>query len=135
MEVRVTIQKLLLLHLNNKFYPIQGQYLREIFSSDEKETVDFFRCWHKSPEERPSMDEVVEIMTTLSQFFNGHLEPVEYSRSTYVSRKYVEKPNTRIVASCKSDEDIVNKELQIICMYRDSSHVFLIPYRPSVARS
>lgn len=45
------------------------------------------RCWHKSPEERPSMDEVVEIMTILSQFFNEHLEPVEYSRSSY---KYIE---------------------------------------------
>ncbi|XP_076657462.1 mitogen-activated protein kinase kinase kinase 7 [Halictus rubicundus] len=39
------------------------------------------RCWHKSPEERPSMDVVVEIMTKLSQFFNGPLEPVEYSAS------------------------------------------------------
>ncbi|KZC11250.1 PREDICTED: mitogen-activated protein kinase kinase kinase 7-like [Dufourea novaeangliae] len=39
------------------------------------------RCWHKSPEERPSMDHVVEIMTTLSQFFSGHLEPVDYSTS------------------------------------------------------
>ncbi|XP_054010548.1 mitogen-activated protein kinase kinase kinase 7-like [Hylaeus anthracinus] len=39
------------------------------------------RCWHKSPEERPSMDEVVETMTILSQFFGDHLEPVEYSLS------------------------------------------------------
>ncbi|XP_034192855.1 mitogen-activated protein kinase kinase kinase 7 [Osmia lignaria lignaria] len=39
------------------------------------------RCWHKSPEERPSMDKVVEIMTILSQFFSGHLEPVEYAPS------------------------------------------------------
>ncbi|XP_003705183.1 mitogen-activated protein kinase kinase kinase 7 isoform X1 [Megachile rotundata] len=37
------------------------------------------RCWHKFPAERPSMDEVVEIMTILSQFFSSHLEPVEYS--------------------------------------------------------
>lgn len=49
---------------------------------------DCFRCWHKSPEERPSMDEVVEIMTTLSQFFSEHLEPVEYSQSSYKSIKY-----------------------------------------------
>ena len=39
------------------------------------------RCWHKSPEERPSMDKVVEIMTILSQFFSGRLEPVEYAPS------------------------------------------------------
>ena len=55
------------------------------------------RCWHKSPEERPSMDEVVEIMTTLSQFFNGHLEPVEYSRSLAsqeVNENHVSKDDT-----------------------------------------
>ncbi|XP_076665711.1 mitogen-activated protein kinase kinase kinase 7 [Andrena cerasifolii] len=55
------------------------------------------RCWHKSPEERPSMDEVVEIMTTLSQFFNGHLEPVEYSRSLSsqeVNENHVSKDDT-----------------------------------------
>ncbi|EZA49357.1 mitogen-activated protein kinase kinase kinase 7 [Ooceraea biroi] len=40
------------------------------------------RCWQKAPEERPSMDEVVRIMTELSEFFSPHLEPVEYSLST-----------------------------------------------------
>lgn len=41
------------------------------------------RCWQKAPEERPSMDEVVRIMTELSEFFSRHLEPVEYSLSMY----------------------------------------------------
>ncbi|XP_012540305.1 mitogen-activated protein kinase kinase kinase 7 [Monomorium pharaonis] len=40
------------------------------------------RCWQKAPEERPSMDEVVKIMTELSEFFSRHLEPVEYSLSS-----------------------------------------------------
>ncbi|XP_025160622.1 mitogen-activated protein kinase kinase kinase 7 isoform X2 [Harpegnathos saltator] len=40
------------------------------------------RCWQKAPEERPSMDEVVRIMTELSEFFSNHLEPVEYSLSS-----------------------------------------------------
>ncbi|XP_011695661.1 PREDICTED: mitogen-activated protein kinase kinase kinase 7 [Wasmannia auropunctata] len=40
------------------------------------------RCWQKAPEERPSMDEVVRIMTELSEFFSRHLEPVEYSLSS-----------------------------------------------------
>ncbi|KAL6267587.1 hypothetical protein P5V15_000661 [Pogonomyrmex californicus] len=40
------------------------------------------RCWRKAPEERPSMDEVVRIMTELSEFFKRHLEPVEYSLSS-----------------------------------------------------
>nr|XP_031831452.1 mitogen-activated protein kinase kinase kinase 7-like isoform X1 [Nomia melanderi] len=55
------------------------------------------RCWHKSPKERPSMDVVVEIMTTLSQFFSGHLEPVEYSASIEleeVNDNHVLKDNT-----------------------------------------
>jgi len=43
----------------------------------------FNRCWQKAPEERPSMDEVVRIMTELSEFFSSHLEPVEYSLSTH----------------------------------------------------
>ncbi|XP_011882745.1 PREDICTED: mitogen-activated protein kinase kinase kinase 7-like isoform X2 [Vollenhovia emeryi] len=40
------------------------------------------RCWQKAPEERPSMDEIVRIMTELSEFFSSHLEPVEYSLSS-----------------------------------------------------
>ncbi|KAH0951432.1 hypothetical protein HN011_009385 [Eciton burchellii] len=40
------------------------------------------RCWQKTPEDRPSMDEVVRIMTELSEFFSPHLEPVEYSLSS-----------------------------------------------------
>ncbi|XP_012274170.1 mitogen-activated protein kinase kinase kinase 7 isoform X2 [Orussus abietinus] len=42
------------------------------------------RCWKKVPEERPSMDEVVRIMTVLSEMFPGELEPVEYSLSSEV---------------------------------------------------
>ncbi|XP_046813922.1 mitogen-activated protein kinase kinase kinase 7-like [Vespa crabro] len=37
------------------------------------------RCWQKCPEDRPSMDEVVRIMTILFEFFNNNLDPVEYS--------------------------------------------------------
>lgn len=44
----------------------------------------FSRCWQKIPEERPSMDEVVKIMTKLSEFFSPHLEPIEYSLSMYI---------------------------------------------------
>lgn len=44
-------------------------------------TIFLDRCWQKAPEERPSMDEVVRIMTELSEFFSRHLEPVEYSLS------------------------------------------------------
>lgn len=44
----------------------------------------FLRCWKKEPEERPSMSEVVEIMSRISEFFSNQLEPVEYS-SSYIS--------------------------------------------------
>ncbi|KAI5753772.1 hypothetical protein M8J77_003222 [Diaphorina citri] len=37
------------------------------------------RCWSKDPLARPSMDEVVRIMTTLFQFFSGHEEPLQYT--------------------------------------------------------
>ncbi|KAJ8675413.1 hypothetical protein QAD02_011199 [Eretmocerus hayati] len=37
------------------------------------------RCWDKDPEKRPSMDEVVKIMSQLLEFFSGHSEPIEYS--------------------------------------------------------
>lgn len=65
------------------------------------------RCWHKSPEERPSMDEVVEIMTILSQFFNEHLEPVEYSRnieSEKINENHISKDDTLDVTDSMNSE-------------------------------
>jgi hypothetical protein len=35
-------------------------------------------CWDKNPASRPSMDEVVHIMSQLLPFFSGHEEPVQY---------------------------------------------------------
>ncbi|XP_053598761.1 mitogen-activated protein kinase kinase kinase 7 [Microplitis demolitor] len=46
------------------------------------------RCWSKRPEERPSMDEIVRVMTCLSTFVSGHLEPVEYSMSDDYEENY-----------------------------------------------
>lgn len=37
------------------------------------------RCWSANPFERPSMAEVVRIMTHLSQFFSGAEEPLHYA--------------------------------------------------------
>ncbi|XP_011297479.1 mitogen-activated protein kinase kinase kinase 7 [Fopius arisanus] len=39
------------------------------------------RCWQKNPEGRPGMEDIVTVMTHLSEFFSGELEPVEYIRS------------------------------------------------------
>ncbi|KAG8039543.1 hypothetical protein G9C98_008186 [Cotesia typhae] len=46
------------------------------------------RCWSKRPEERPSMDEIVRVMTCLASFVSGHLEPVEYSMSEDYEENY-----------------------------------------------
>uniref|UniRef100_T1J3V1 Mitogen-activated protein kinase kinase kinase 7 n=1 Tax=Strigamia maritima TaxID=126957 RepID=T1J3V1_STRMM len=53
------------------------------------------RCWDKSPSRRPSMCEVVEIMTELFKFFKGADEPITFSPSddencsTYQSEEIV----------------------------------------------
>ncbi|XP_046405324.1 mitogen-activated protein kinase kinase kinase 7-like isoform X2 [Ischnura elegans] len=40
------------------------------------------RCWHKVPANRPSMEDVVHIMSQLFPFFSGHDEPVQYIESS-----------------------------------------------------
>ncbi|KAL0821858.1 hypothetical protein ABMA28_005262 [Loxostege sticticalis] len=37
------------------------------------------QCWHKSPSERPSMAEVVELMSALCEFFPGADTPIDYN--------------------------------------------------------
>ncbi|XP_075869132.1 mitogen-activated protein kinase kinase kinase 7 isoform X2 [Nelusetta ayraudi] len=36
------------------------------------------RCWSKDPSQRPSMEEIVKIMTHLMKYFPGHDEPLQY---------------------------------------------------------
>ncbi|XP_036003023.1 mitogen-activated protein kinase kinase kinase 7 isoform X1 [Fundulus heteroclitus] len=36
------------------------------------------RCWSKNPSERPSMEEIVKIMTHLMKYFPGSEEPLQY---------------------------------------------------------
>lgn len=40
--------------------------------------IHFTRCWDKDPSVRPSMDEVVTVMTKLFMFFRGFDEPVQF---------------------------------------------------------
>lgn len=42
-------------------------------------------CWDPSPEKRPSMEYVVEIMRTLCQFFSNADEPLDYNKIDVVS--------------------------------------------------
>lgn len=37
-------------------------------------------CWDPSPEKRPSMEYVVEVMRILCQFFSNEDEPLDYSK-------------------------------------------------------
>lgn len=52
-----------------------------------------FRCWKKEPSERPSMEEVVNIMTHLFVFFKGAEKPIKYP------------PEIETQDKAKSDED------------------------------
>ncbi|KAM3965805.1 TGF-beta activated kinase 1 [Aphomia sociella] len=36
------------------------------------------KCWHRVPSERPSMEEVVKLMTALCEFFPGADKPIDY---------------------------------------------------------
>lgn len=58
-------------------------------------------CWNKVPEFRPSMDEIVEIMTQLLKFFTGHTNPLEYSSIS----------STNKVTHSKDENDIINSEI------------------------
>ncbi|XP_033208032.1 mitogen-activated protein kinase kinase kinase 7-like [Belonocnema kinseyi] len=60
------------------------------------------RCWKKIPEERPSMAEVVRIMTAVSEMFSGELDPVEYSLSSEVE--------------IEDDEDVMNDTMDTLDM-------------------
>lgn len=42
-------------------------------------------CWDPSPEKRPSMEYVVEVMRILCQYFPGADEPLDYSKIEDVS--------------------------------------------------
>jgi len=41
-------------------------------------------CWDKDPVNRPSMDDVVHIMSQLLPFFTGHDEPVKYPSEAWI---------------------------------------------------
>uniref|UniRef100_H3CJ52 Mitogen-activated protein kinase kinase kinase 7 n=1 Tax=Tetraodon nigroviridis TaxID=99883 RepID=H3CJ52_TETNG len=68
------------------------------------------RCWSKDPSQRPSMEEIVKIMTHLMKYFPGSDEPLQYpyqyseegqSNSATSTGSYME--NTGTSMSCRSD--------------------------------
>uniref|UniRef100_A0A3B4AVX7 Mitogen-activated protein kinase kinase kinase 7 n=1 Tax=Periophthalmus magnuspinnatus TaxID=409849 RepID=A0A3B4AVX7_9GOBI len=76
------------------------------------------RCWSKDPSQRPSMEEIVKIMTHLMDYFPGSDEPLQYpyqysdgqSNSATSSGSYVEYTGTN--TSNKSDANMEHSDSQ-----------------------
>ncbi|KAM8832903.1 mitogen-activated protein kinase kinase kinase 7 isoform 1-T3 [Spinachia spinachia] len=75
------------------------------------------RCWSKDPSQRPSMEEIVKIMTHLMKYFPGYDEPLQYpyqysddgqSNSATSTGSYVEYTST----SSKSDANMEHSDSQ-----------------------
>ncbi|RUS78293.1 hypothetical protein EGW08_013957 [Elysia chlorotica] len=74
------------------------------------------RCWSGNPSERPSMVEVVRVMTTIYQFFQGGDEPLVISRSSGSwdddSFSVVESPGPFSVATGESQHRTISDTLR-----------------------
>ncbi|PSN51419.1 Mitogen-activated protein kinase kinase kinase 7 [Blattella germanica] len=69
------------------------------------------RCWDKDPANRPSMDEVVQIMSVIFPFFDGHDEPVQYSIDDgSVGSSPGEENNLEIFLITESEEEEEEEE-------------------------
>lgn len=77
------------------------------------------RCWSKDPSQRPSMEEIVKIMTHLMKYFKGSDEPLQYpyqysddgqSSSATSTGSYVEYTGTN--TSNKSDANLEHSDSQ-----------------------
>ncbi|XP_068432712.1 mitogen-activated protein kinase kinase kinase 7 isoform X1 [Clinocottus analis] len=75
------------------------------------------RCWSKDPSQRPSMEEIVKIMTHLMNYFPGSDEPLQYpyqysddgqSNSATSTGSYVDYTST----SSKSDANMEHSDSQ-----------------------
>lgn len=77
------------------------------------------RCWSKDPSQRPSMEEIVKIMTHLMKYFPGYDEPLQYpyqysdegqSNSATSTGSYVDYTGTSM--SNKSDANMEHSDSQ-----------------------
>ncbi|XP_054474159.1 mitogen-activated protein kinase kinase kinase 7 isoform X1 [Anoplopoma fimbria] len=77
------------------------------------------RCWSKDPSQRPSMEEIVKIMTHLMKYFPGYDEPLQYpyqysddgqSNSATSTGSYVDYTGTS--TSSKSDANMEHSDSQ-----------------------
>ncbi|XP_023703195.1 mitogen-activated protein kinase kinase kinase 7 isoform X2 [Cryptotermes secundus] len=80
-------------------------------------------CWDKNPASRPSMDEVVHIMSQLLPFFSGYEEPVQYPSevSAPVSE---ESDNTE---EDNSGSDTLDSQLELRSTFGDESQIQVAP--------
>nr|XP_046229048.1 mitogen-activated protein kinase kinase kinase 7 isoform X2 [Scatophagus argus] len=77
------------------------------------------RCWSKDPSQRPSMEEIVKIMTHLMKYFPGYDEPLQYpyqysdegqSNSATSTGSYVDYTGTS--TSSRSDANMEHSDSQ-----------------------
>uniref|UniRef100_A0A3P8RPP5 Mitogen-activated protein kinase kinase kinase 7 n=1 Tax=Amphiprion percula TaxID=161767 RepID=A0A3P8RPP5_AMPPE len=77
------------------------------------------RCWSKDPSQRPSMEEIVKIMTHLMKYFPGFDEPLQYpyqysdegqSNSATSTGSYIDYTGTS--TSSKSDANMEHSDSQ-----------------------
>uniref|UniRef100_A0A8C6P132 Mitogen-activated protein kinase kinase kinase 7 n=1 Tax=Nothobranchius furzeri TaxID=105023 RepID=A0A8C6P132_NOTFU len=61
------------------------------------------RCWSKDPSQRPSMEEIVKIMTHLMKYFPGSDEPLQYPY------QYLDEGQSNSANSTGTDESTSNK--------------------------
>lgn len=62
-------------------------------------------CWDPCPEERPSMEHVVEIMRTLCEFFPNADEPLDYSKIEDVSMEKLRGKSENFLKLAKFDTE------------------------------
>ncbi|XP_010772262.1 mitogen-activated protein kinase kinase kinase 7 [Notothenia coriiceps] len=84
------------------------------------------RCWSKDPSQRPSMEEIVKIMTHLMKYFPGYDEPLQYpyqysddgqSNSATSTGSYVDNTGTSNVSDANmehSDSQGSNDTIKIM---------------------
>ncbi|KAJ8409764.1 hypothetical protein AAFF_G00218230 [Aldrovandia affinis] len=79
------------------------------------------RCWSKDPSQRPSMEEIVKIMTHLMKYFPGSDEPLQYpyqysdegqSNSATSTGSYIDYTCTSTSTSNKSDINMEHGDSQ-----------------------
>ncbi|XP_066548392.1 mitogen-activated protein kinase kinase kinase 7 isoform X4 [Amia ocellicauda] len=97
------------------------------------------RCWSKDPSQRPSMEEIVKIMTHLMRYFPGSDEPLQYpcqysdegqSNSATSTGSYIDYNSTN--TSNKSDINMEPGDSQVNDTIKRNESKFIPQFKPKV---